>query len=1206
MGSDPDLDTWMNTVANRVEFLELLSEQGPMAPRDIVEVVEYSRPTVTRVLKELRECDLVEQRADGYATTVAGRLAGEEYRRHETAADAIRTAEELLSSVPEGHAPPVDVLVDADVLSTTPTVPVRALETVSGRVRDAESVRAYLPTLVDTHFLRVWHRAVVAMSVEGAGVFDPDLLTVLKGQYPHLLSEKAAADGFDAYAADGPPYGIVLTTTGDETTMTVVVYDDETAVSGLLTNDSAAAIRWARAEFDRLVSGATNVTGDLTALSPTATDGLGRPPATRSRPGGASVSGPAASTEPTADRSLSLDLEAEGFLSLTEDFFDTHGLADPELSWRTGFTLPEVHADHHLDRHDTDGRSLTERLGELLRDGSDHVVLGPPGSGKSTVCMAVACAWYDRRVGPVIYRERGTGDSFESVALLEAFLRQTDGHALVVVEDAVRDEANAIFSVMQALDADPSVTFLLDARTHEWQQSDAFDIDARRDAYRRTAVEERTVPALDERECERFVAHFEELVSTDLDVSGAELFSMVEERTAADRANGLSAGHALVVQHHLARRGDAFGAHEPPSPTALEETVRQSYRRFNDAESPLVPDLAVLVAVLTAAGIPVAPEYLYAAPAEGEETALEEALAHLEGRLLFEPNEPGPRSMTYRTRHETWALRFLEGVVDIEPKERARERFGRCVTRLLALADDPERRRRIERHLGGQTPHLHRIEADSGGWADELVDRIFDVGRTDANLAPLFGETPDDAITLPEACSAWTRLQQAYWRAKMYHTYGDVAQAEREYRILGERAESTELPDDGADAPATPAFTSSNAVQGDDAAAHRKRWRATSCTNLGLIAGNRGDIDTAEESHQEALALFREIDDREGEATCLQHLGKVAFYGSDYDRARACFQDGLDTARDVDARPIEFGCVMNLGAVAVRESDFEAARNYFERSLDIARQLGERREEAQVLNNLGVVTTYGGAYDDGREYWEESLVIRRELGDRQGEADSLDNLGISARKRGAYDRAIELHEEALAIRRDVGYRSGEATSLVNLGTVALEQGAIDRAADRFDAALEIFEDIEETKGIAEVRLEQGRLALARDDVEEALELTREAIETFDAMALDLWVARSRRLLGHVHAADGAPEKACEHWETAVDTFEDVGAPPDTLETLAALIETRREAGQEERAREWCWRAWNVLDSAPHSTTNMHRDQFERHASELGLEDSGRS
>lgn len=1192
MGGESELEARMATLRQRIGVLELLGAEGPLAPREVEAVVDYSRPTVTRALRELREADLVERRGDGYAPTAAGRLAAAEYRRYQTAIEAIAAASDVLAPIPAEHLPPVDVLVDARVITTDTAVPIRALEAVSRRVLDADRVRAYLPTLVDTHFLRVWHRAIVASEVESEAIFDPTLRAVLQGQYPQLLAEMAAAEGFTARETSGPPYAIVLGTSGADTRVTLVGYRDGTAVTGVVTNDATPAVRWARSELDRLSEEADDVTADLTGRDSTAADGLGSP---------VSLGGDRDPADPgrTDAATLPLDLEREGFRRLSAEYFDAHAVASPTVSWRTGFTLPEVRAGHALDRR-ADGRSVSRRLRSSLQGGTDHVVLGPPGSGKSTTCMAVACAWFEREVGPVLYRERGVGDGFDSAPLLEGYLRHLDGHALVVVEDAVRDQANDIFAVMQALEDADGVSFLLDARTHEWRSPEAVDIDPRRDAYRRSAVVETTMPAVDERECQRFLSHYESLVSDDVDLTGPDLFSRVTTgRTTADD-DSLPPGDALVVQHALARQDTSAPVAEASPDTALEASVSRTYTSLASADVPLAADLGLLVATLAAAGIPVAPEHLAAVAAPDEFAGLDDARSLLRGRVLFDTDRPGPRSSAHRTPHETVCVRLLATYLAKEPVDRARERFGRCVSRLLALADDPARRTAIERHLGGPTPHLHRIAADPRGWATEVVDRIFAIGRTNAQLAPLYGETGDGTISLPAVCPAWTRIQTAYWRGEMNRTHGDLAAAEREFRTLEELVEAADLADDPDVEPPAPAYTATSAIQGDDVDAHRTRWRATSRTNLGVIATEEGALETAEQYHNEALARYREIDDRAGAAICLKHLGRVAFYASEYDRARSLFQEGLETARSVDARRIEFGCRMDLGAVAVRQSAFAEARDHFEATLAIARDLSDRREEAQVLNNLGVVTTYGGAYDEGRAYWEQSLAIRRELGDRQGEADSLDNLGIAARKQRDRDRAREYHREALAIRRDIGYRSGEATSLVNLGVLARDDGDQEAAAERFDAAFEIFDEIGDSKGLAEVRLERGRLALARGDREAAREHARAARDTFESLAAHLWTARSRRLLGRVAAADGDLETALDHWRTGIETAQRIGAPPDALETIAALVETCRRADEVQEARDWCRRAREILAGAPEATASDHREWVERHASELGV------
>lgn len=421
-GNSIDLDDQMEVVARRIEFIDLLDDEGALETRDIVDALDHSRSTVTRALRDLREANLIEKTADGYDTTLPGVMGAAAYHRYRTASKAILTSKQLLTSIPDSHAPSIDVIVGADTTLAETDFPIRPLEAVSTRIRDADTVQAYFPTLINSHLLRVWHRAVVADAVEGQAVIDPDLLTVLKGQYPQMLAEMAATAEFSAFATSGPPYGIVLATTSDTTTVSLIVYETDTTIRGTLTNDSEAAVEWARTEFKRLEREAVEVTADLDALSSAVADGISDLDLARA---GSDSRTRSDNVADVAGHPLPLALEAEGFERLSSEYFDAHGQASPAVSWRTGFILTEVWAGHAVDRLDDAGRNLTETLVEHLQAGDDHVVLGPPGAGKSTICMQIACEWCERGHGPVLYRERRSGDHFDSVALLEAYLRQT-------------------------------------------------------------------------------------------------------------------------------------------------------------------------------------------------------------------------------------------------------------------------------------------------------------------------------------------------------------------------------------------------------------------------------------------------------------------------------------------------------------------------------------------------------------------------------------------------------------------------------------------------------------------------------------------------------------------------------------------------------------------------------------------------------------
>lgn len=331
----------MEIVAKRLEFLELLAEAGPMAPRDILEAVEYSRPTFTPALRELREADLVGRAGDGYTPTLAGRMAAAVYRRYERTTDAILRRRRA-GADPRGRGATRRVARRSRrdrhaVSGSGPRARIRLRARPRGRDGQGVSPHARghaLPRRLASGRRRDGRRE--------RAIFPPDLLAILQGQYPTLLAEMAAADGFEVAAAAGPPLGIILTSTAGDATVTVV-YEDDSAVTGVLENDSAAAVQWAGTELDRLARGAETVTDDLAALSATVPDGLGRRPGARSEVDGTppGTQDPARATE---GHPLPIDLEAAGFVRFSAEYFETHGQAPPEIGWRTGFTLVWVHA----------------------------------------------------------------------------------------------------------------------------------------------------------------------------------------------------------------------------------------------------------------------------------------------------------------------------------------------------------------------------------------------------------------------------------------------------------------------------------------------------------------------------------------------------------------------------------------------------------------------------------------------------------------------------------------------------------------------------------------------------------------------------------------------------------------------------------------------------------------------------------------------
>jgi tetratricopeptide (TPR) repeat protein len=185
----------------------------------------------------------------------------------------------------------------------------------------------------------------------------------------------------------------------------------------------------------------------------------------------------------------------------------------------------------------------------------------------------------------------------------------------------------------------------------------------------------------------------------------------------------------------------------------------------------------------------------------------------------------------------------------------------------------------------------------------------------------------------------------------------------------------------------------------------QKDWRYTaSLISLGNAYQSLGRYEEAIAFQEQALAIYREIGHRGGEATSLNNLGNA--YNS-------------------------------LGR-------YQDAIAFQEQALAIYREIGDRGGEESSLGNLGTAYESLGRYEEAIAFQEQSLAICRDIGDRGGEASSLMNLGNAYRSLGRYEEAIAFQEQALAIFRDIGDRRGEATSLNNLGNCLPVSGTLPR------------------------------------------------------------------------------------------------------------------------------------------------------------------
>jgi hypothetical protein len=143
----------------------------------------------------------------------------------------------------------------ARVVESEPYAPDGVVAELLESVRNAEVVRGVAPVAMTGHT-----DEFRTVATEGDGrlelVFAPAVFDHLAGAQTEGLLDAIESPAVDFYLGEVPfSFGLWL---ADDREAGVVVYD-ETGIRGIIANDSEAAVRWARDQYERVARTASRV-----------------------------------------------------------------------------------------------------------------------------------------------------------------------------------------------------------------------------------------------------------------------------------------------------------------------------------------------------------------------------------------------------------------------------------------------------------------------------------------------------------------------------------------------------------------------------------------------------------------------------------------------------------------------------------------------------------------------------------------------------------------------------------------------------------------------------------------------------------------------------------------------------------------------------------------------------------------------------------
>ncbi len=217
--------------------------------------------------------------------------------------------------------------------------------------------------------------------------------------------------------------------------------------------------------------------------------------------------------------------------------------------------------------------------------------------------------------------------------------------------------------------------------------------------------------------------------------------------------------------------------------------------------------------------------------------------------------------------------------------------------------------------------------------------------------------------------------------------------------------------------------------------------RARVLDAAGALAHSQGAYARARLLEEEALALWRQRNDKRGMLAALNTLGIVAKAEGDHAGAATMLAEMLALARELEDPAHTATALNNLAALAIDRADYDSARQLLQESLAIKRAAGDQVGVVAALHNLGECAYHLGAYAQAVEQLSESVSLSRSLGATHREAQSLHSLGLAALRLGQFESAVSALHDGLAHFIAIGDEWGIVLCLEGLAQAAVAHNA---------------------------------------------------------------------------------------------------------------------------------------------------------------------
>lgn len=366
-----------------------------------------------------------------------------------------------------------------------------------------------------------------------------------------------------------------------------------------------------------------------------------------------------------------------------------------------------------------------------------------------------------------------------------------------------------------------------------------------------------------------------------------------------------------------------------------------------------------------------------------------------------------------------------------------------------------------------------------------------------------------------------------------------------------------------------------------------------------------GQFETALQSSQLALTIYREIKDRQNEGVALNIVG-LAYQGlGNYTKAIEYNQQYLVVAQEIKDQYAEASALLSLGNIYGSQGNYAKAIEYLKQSLMLARTIqspelqkltqeslasnqealqrtqklnqeaipqvetnnNPLKQQADSLLQQGIKQIDTKQFEAALQSFRQAFTIYRQLKNRQGEIvalkgeiAALGGLGGTYIAQSDYPKAIEYYQQSLLIAQEIEERRSEASTLAVLGVAFYSLGNYPKALDYLQKSLVIAREIQDRQGESNALVALGNTYNFLGDYPKAIEYLQKSL----AIAREMKYLRDEISilggLGNAYTSLGDYPKAIEYHQQSLSIARDIKEPLGESDALGNMASAYTSLG----------------------------------------------